>query len=248
MPRGLRPCRSGGASSAALATRLRVRPSRPDRRAEPRCPLRFAQGQRFHPPLWPLGTRTLRRHRPPPAGRSWPPPPRQAKLLLVALRLWSGHSACSRTSDLGERGCRQSAGAAGGHWLLRPRVPDGRAALGCRGRERSCGPRGAPARIALSGRGRRSVRARARGRPGPHPATRGTGKQEASRSEEDRTGHPRDRQARGSRSGEGARATGHCPEGKTEGKVRRGREGGRRSVRGADRRRPRRRAPCSSAR
>ena len=68
--------------------------------------------------------------------------------------------------------------------LLRPRAPDGRSAPGCRWLRPSVSceggeQRGAPARIALSGRGRRSMRARARGRPGPHPATRGTGKQDS---------------------------------------------------------------------
>ncbi len=79
-------------------TRLRVRPSWPERRAEPRCPLRFAQGQRLHPPLRPLGTRTLRRHRPPPAGRLWPPPPRRVEFLLCSFPFARPHG-FSRTSE-----------------------------------------------------------------------------------------------------------------------------------------------------
>ena len=90
--------------------------------------------------------------------------------------------ASSRASD---------SGAGGSSIAPVPRVAIGSCARGSRTGEprwgvaaaASCGPRGAPARIALSGRGPRSMRARARGRPGPHPATRGTGKQEASRSE-----------------------------------------------------------------
>ncbi len=129
--------------------------------------------------------RTLRRHRPPPAGRSGPPPP-----LDSAGAPARAPRPPARTPGLqqdlrvrGRRG-RQFAGAAGGHWLLRPRVPDGRAAPGCRWLRPSVlceggEQRGVPARIALSGRGRRSMRARARGRPGPHPTTRGTGKKDS---------------------------------------------------------------------
>ncbi len=175
-------------------TRLRARPSRPERRAEPRRSLRFAQGRRFHPSLRPLGTRTFRRNRPPPAGRICPPTPAPGGCAAGYLRLGQ-EPRPSAEPPTGGWGCRPSAGAAGGHSLLRPRVPDGRAAPGCRWLRPSVSceggeQRGAPARIALSGRGRRSMRARARGRPGPHPATRGTGMQETSaqwkRSQSDR--------------------------------------------------------------
>ncbi len=187
MPRGLRPSRSGGASSAAL---------------RPAC----ACDRAGRPALGPLAVsrRSLRSggsiDTPPRDARSGParsgpiglrplggfghPHPRGAEVLVLVLGF-------GRTL-----GVQQDLRHVGGGvvdppvprvaiLLLRPRAPDGRAAPGCRWLRPSASceggeQRGAPARNALSGRGRRSMRARARGRPGPHPATRGTGKQEAS--------------------------------------------------------------------
>ncbi len=83
-------------------TRLRVRPSRPERRADPRCPppshKALGRGQRLHPPLWPLGTRTLRRHGPRPPGRSGPHPPMLRKPCCSPSALL-GHSLSGRASN-----------------------------------------------------------------------------------------------------------------------------------------------------
>ena len=114
------------------------------------------------------------------------PPPRQAEVLLLTLGYRQASRPCSRTSEVwaGGSSIRRCRGwplappAAGPGRASRAGVSMAPPSVSCEGGEQ----RGAPARIALSGRGRRSMRARARGRPGPHPATRGTGKQEASRS------------------------------------------------------------------
>ncbi len=58
--------RSGCASSAALRPAFACDRAGAARRAEPRCSPpseeTLGRGQRLHPPVWPLGARTLRRH------------------------------------------------------------------------------------------------------------------------------------------------------------------------------------------
>jgi hypothetical protein len=58
--------RSGWASSPALRPAVACDRAGTARRADPRCsPPSYetlGRGQRLHPPVWPLGTRTLRRH------------------------------------------------------------------------------------------------------------------------------------------------------------------------------------------
>jgi hypothetical protein len=58
--------RSGCASSAALRPAFACDRAGTARRAEPRCSPpsheTLGRGQRFHPPVWPLGARTLRRN------------------------------------------------------------------------------------------------------------------------------------------------------------------------------------------
>ncbi len=184
------------AHRAPPSDRLRVRPSRPERRAEPRCPLRCAQGQRFHPPLRPLGARTLRRHRPPPAGRSWPPtsPPGEAPI--------GGFGLCQDTRPVAgppiwARGVSSIRRCRG--WPLAPApAGPGRASRAGVSRPRLHadreGPRrGSPCPVAgpgACGLGRGGARARIRPPAGPaskrphavkktEQATRGTARQEA---------------------------------------------------------------------
>jgi hypothetical protein len=185
LPRGLRPCRSGGASSAALRPPARATEQGVPRRGPSLSPAaRCARAGASTPHR---GTPARDPHAPAPsASVRWAvfaPTPAPRGSAAGCLRLGKDSRSAAGPPSCG-RGGRQSAGTAGGHRLLRPRAPDGRAAPGCRWLRPSVSceggeQRGAPARIALSGRGRRSMRARARGRPGPHLATRGTGKKDS---------------------------------------------------------------------
>jgi len=104
-----------------------------------------------------------------PAGRSRPP-----TLRLETLQLGTSNSPVP-----GERGR-----LAGGKTSPVPRVAGDSGARGYRTREpcrgdggaASCERRGAPVRIALSGRGRRSLQAQGAGAPKPADGHRGTGK------------------------------------------------------------------------
>ena len=172
------------AHRAPPSDRLRVRPSRASRVGAPRCsppPLRSGVAIDTPPRDARSGPARSGAIGLGPLGGLGHPPPRLAEVAAVAsrlgrslslqqdLRVWAGGSSnppvprvAIGSSDRGSRTGEPRRGVDG-----RPSVTR---------REQ----RGAPARIALSGRGRRSMRARARGRPGPHPATRGTGKKEAS--------------------------------------------------------------------
>ncbi len=180
MPRGPRPCRSGGVSSAAL---------------RPAC----ACDRAGRPAAGPLAVsrRSLR------SGGSIDTPPRDARSGparsgAIGLRPLGGlghptprlvEAFLLGFGSAGALGLQHHLRLVGGGVVNPPvlRVAIRSCARGSRTGEprrgvaaaASCGPRGAPARIALSGRGRRSMRARARGRPGPHPATRGTGKKDS---------------------------------------------------------------------
>ncbi len=170
--------RLGRASSAALGRAFACDRAGTDRRAEPRCSPpsgeELGRDQRLHPPVWPLGSRTLRRngsYRP--RGGVTPTHP-CALVLLLSFRV-----AC--ILDLPHLLPRYGRGAfdppvprvaylseARGHRTREPRRGNGGAA--------SCERRGAPVRIALSGRGRRSVRPQGAGAPkAAQLATRGTG-------------------------------------------------------------------------
>jgi hypothetical protein len=196
LPRGLRPCRSGGASSAALRPACacdRAGQSGGRSLAVPFATLRagvstLRSGR--------SGTRTLRRHRPPPAGRSWPPPPR----LTSRAPSSSGAGALARAPQPPVRtlGLQQDLRVVGGGPSIRP---SGEAAIAPeaagRGR-RSFGPQRAGASkartplhprgkqestqwkknqsdLAAAGRRRRWPHASAEKDPGcPHPATGGS--------------------------------------------------------------------------
>jgi hypothetical protein len=145
-----------------------LRPSRPQlrpasacdragtaRRTDPRCSPpsheTLGRGQRLHPPVWPLGTRPLRRHGSLARGAELTPtlPFAMALLQRSCQCLWEGglKSPVPRVADLSEaRGSRTR----DPHW------GDGGAA--------QCERRGATTRIAPSGRGRKSVRSQRLGR------------------------------------------------------------------------------------
>jgi hypothetical protein len=112
-PAGSEPRRSGCASGAALRPALACDRAGTARRADPRCspPLHEAlgRGQRLHPPVWPLGARTLRRDgsmRPRGGSPRRPPvcnaPTRPVSPYRQGGHTWSSH----RTSGGGLSICR----------------------------------------------------------------------------------------------------------------------------------------------
>jgi hypothetical protein len=162
--------RSGWASSPALRPACACDRTGTDQRADPRCapPSEKTLGRDPHAPtkslLWP-------------AGRISPPPSRSPRACFGFFAL----PECRLVSFLPWRS---------GRGVFNPPVPRLAAHSGARGsRTREprrgdggagvCERRGAPMRIALSGRGRRSVRPRRLGRRKAAPGHRGTGKTEA---------------------------------------------------------------------
>ncbi len=112
-------------------TRLRMRPSRASRGGAPRCFLRCAQDQRHPTAGRPLGARTLRRHRPSPAGRIWLPTP-LGRLSSCCTRSASPVLSASAVPPTGGRGAFQSAPRVKRLLLRRPRGPSARLAAGRR--------------------------------------------------------------------------------------------------------------------
>jgi hypothetical protein len=167
-------------------TRLRVRPSRASRGGAPRClpPLAALGREHRHPTAGrPLGTRTLRRHRPPPAGRSWPPSPRRPEVLPFVRNFVRPLGLQQDLRHVGG-GVVQFAGAAGGH---RAPVPAGS------GRASRAGVSMAPTERLL--RGRRTARGPGADRPVRSRAQEHAGS--GAGAPGPASGHPRDRQARG---------------------------------------------------
>ena len=152
--------RSGCPSSAALRPAFACDRAGTARHADPRCSPpsheTLSRGQRLHPPVWPLGARTLRRHGSSrPRGGSHHHPP-------ALPRIWS-----RRVGMIGLRPCTESISLVGGGYSIRPAGANGHPSGGCGDPARgsgwgigdavSCGHRGAPARDALPGRSRRSL-------------------------------------------------------------------------------------------
>jgi hypothetical protein len=160
--------RSGRASSPAVRPAFACDRAGTARRADPRCcppsTETFGRGQRLHPPVWPLGARTLRRNRSCGPRGGWAATPPFAMNLHKCVR-----QARKRDLQAQPRGLRvggnQSAGAMGGRSLRSPRVPDARVGSGRRRRGLMRTPRGPDADRAVRSRAEESAGAVRGGAP-----------------------------------------------------------------------------------
>jgi len=166
-------------------TRLRVRPSRHSPACGPSLFPFLARdargGQRFHPPVWPLGSRTLRRNGScrPRGGFHHHPRSRMKRSRAPATgQLGPGFNVSSRRVGVSNRPAGASGHASRGRGDPARGPGRGVGAAVC------CGHRGAPARDALPGRGRGSLGAPRAGASKRRGAAHPLGKTEPSRSEE----------------------------------------------------------------
>jgi hypothetical protein len=173
--------RSGWASSPALRPACACDRAGTARRADPRCspPSQetLGRGQRFHSSVWPLGSRTFRRHGSSrPRGGIHRHPPARARACTNSF----APPTANRTSG---RGVFKPPGGCQRPCLRRLRVPSGRLAAGCRWRgviRTGRGPtEGRPCSVAAGGVSERSERGRA---SDERPLTR-RAKQKPSRSD-----------------------------------------------------------------